>query len=259
MKMIPSKMLSFLLFIMICAGCSVKEDRGDCPCRLVLDFSETDTSAVKSADLRVTADDGFIFTDEQAAEDYWPEVCLMVPRREVAVGVWSGTEGRLGEDGLSIPLGEDCPPVFFHTSVVDADYESQSEKVVMRKNHCRMTVTLKNIEYSLLGIIVSGKVDGYCSDGEPSEGEFRYVLDLEGSRANEVILPRQLDNSLMLEVSDESGVSKIFAVGEYIAGIGYDWTEPDLKDLELDIDIAFTRITITIRGWDTSYDFEVVI
>ena len=40
-------MLTSALVLISCAGCSVKEDRGDCPCRLFLDFTEVDTMSVQ--------------------------------------------------------------------------------------------------------------------------------------------------------------------------------------------------------------------
>ena len=62
MKMSSFRMLLLTACMLICAGCSVKEDRTVCPCRLFLDFSEVDPSAVKSADFHLSASDGFIFT-----------------------------------------------------------------------------------------------------------------------------------------------------------------------------------------------------
>ena len=63
MKKRSSGILSVIVGVLLCAGCAVKEYRESCPCRLVLDFSEVDTSAVRSADLYVTVPDGYVFTD----------------------------------------------------------------------------------------------------------------------------------------------------------------------------------------------------
>ncbi len=259
MKMLPSNLHVFLVSLMICAGCSVKENRSLCPCMLVLDFSEVDTSVVRSADLVMAADDGYLFTDRFEIEDFRSEMVLSVPRKTMAMGLWSGAEGMTNYKGLRISEGDDCPPVYFHASEIDTRCETMREKVLMRKNHCKMTVNLIHSNASAWGIHVFGNVDGYLPDGTPSEGGFSYELDKMGDGSFMVVLPRQTDNSLTMELDDGSGVMKRFNLGDYIAESGYDWTAADLEDLVIDIDIVFTSMVLTIREWDSLDKFDVVI
>ena len=72
MNKMSSKALSLLFGVLLSAGCSVKEYRESCPCRLVLDFSETDTLAVRSADLYVTVPEGVfrICSQDMALREY---------------------------------------------------------------------------------------------------------------------------------------------------------------------------------------------
>ncbi len=259
MKMISSGMLIGLVSLMLCAGCSVKENRDLCPCRLVLDFSEVDTSVVRSADLVVTADGGFVFTDGLEPEDFRSDYVLDVPRGEMTAGVWSGTEGMWSAGGLEIPYGEDCPPVYFHTSVFEAHGNGVRETVFMRKNHCRMTVVMNNMDVDPKGMRVFGDVSGYMPDGTPSSGKFSCRLQQDGKGGHLVILPRQTDNSLSMEVDDGSGVAKRFALGEYIAESGYDWNAADLEDLVIEIDVTFTGIILVVQGWDSTHRFDIVI
>ncbi len=259
MKMIPSEALTFLLSVMLCAGCSVKEDRENCPCMLVLDFSEVDTSVVKSADLSLAADDGFVFTGELDTGDFRSGISVPVPRRDIDVRLWSGTGGMMSGDGLVIPFGEDCPPVRFHSSRVHAGDEMVRETVLLRKNHCRMTINLNNWETAPGRITVYGNVNGYMPDGTPSAGKFSCELHPDGKGGGHVILPRQLDDSLTMEINDGSGILKLFAIGEYVAETGYDWHALDLEDITVDVDVALTGITLIIQGWDEAYKFEIVI
>ncbi len=257
MKMMPSYVLSLLVSSIVCAGCSVKENRDDCPCRLMLDYSEVDTSAVRSADLTMKSDDGFVFEYELGIEDFRSGMEVQVPRTEIETVIWAGTGGLLTGSGVFIPVGEDCPRLYFHRSVVDADCEIVYEKVMMRKNHCVMTVKLNNFEEALQSFTVHGNVCGYMEDGSPAAGEFKY--ELERGFGREVVLPRQLDDSLVLEIKDGDGLLKRFNIGEYIADTGYDWNEPDLQDITLEIDIAITEIRLLIQGWDKVYRFDVTI
>ena len=47
--------------VFFAAGCSVKEDRDECPCILVMDFSCVDTSLVKSVNVLAESPDGIVF------------------------------------------------------------------------------------------------------------------------------------------------------------------------------------------------------
>ena len=115
-------------------GCSVKEDRMDCPCHLMLDFSEVDTSVVSSAALVMTGTEDFEFAKDLFLEDFMHDYIVEIPKTSVNLGIWSGAE-TMGGGGVMIPYGEDCPPVYFHTSVVNAGGESVREIVRMRRNH----------------------------------------------------------------------------------------------------------------------------
>ncbi len=259
MKTIQSKVLMHWISVILLAGCSVKENRDVCPCRLMLDFSSVDRTVMDFADLFVTADDAFVFEDRIEAENFGEETMVSVPRREILVMAWGGTEEMLGEQGLSIPLGEDCPPVYIHTSRVDADCELFEETVCMRKNHCRLNVSLNNVSEGEIGVCLFGNVNGYSPEGVPLRGDFEYDMQADGINSFNAVLPRQFDNSLALEINDGSSVLKRFAIGEYIAESGYDWTEPDLKDISIDIDVVFSRVILSVVGWDYVYRFEVVI
>ncbi len=258
MKKLPSELLIWIVSMILCSGCSVKENRSLCPCRLVLDFSEVDTSVVKSVDMEVTSD-GFVFTDELASMGMCSEQIVYVPRKRVGLGIWNGAEGLRDGKGIHIPLGKDSPPVYFHVAGIDADCEMVHEKVIMRKNHCRLTVNIEHGESEPWKVCIYGNVDGYMPDGSPSVGDFRYEPSADDGGGYKVILPRQLDDSLAMEIDDGSGVLKHFSLGIYVKQSGYDWDEPDLKDLTIDIDVAFAQITLSVQGWDKVYKFDMVI
>ncbi len=262
------------------SGCFVKGDRSGCPCRLVLDFcgvlggdfdgvfgggpggpdfdGKVRESGVE-AELVITADNGFVLTESLDLTAVEKEKCVLIPRGRAVVGVWSGAGALSDEGGFEIPIGSDCPPVYFHASIIDADSELYRESVYMGKSHCVMTVNIKNMDPSPSGIGFMGNISGYGPDGRPLEGDFSYILDSPSLSGNRAILPRQLDDSLKMELVDAFGVSRVFALGEYIADSGYDWGAQDLEDIEIDLDIAMTRITLTFQGWDRTYSYEVVM
>lgn len=250
--------LSVALMSAALTGCSVKEDRMDCPCRLMLDFSEVDTSVVTSAAIVMTGTDGFEFSEDLLPEDFRHDYIVDIPKTSINVGIWSGAE-IMAYGGVMIPYGEDCPPVYFHTSVVDGGGESVREIVRMHRNHCVMTVKFDWNNVDIQDVVLYGNVDGYEADGSPSSGDFMYVLEHDREGGSRAVLPRQTDASLALEVDDGTGVLKRFALGQYIEDSGYDWGEADLKDIVVEIDIAVLKISLTIQGWDKEHTFDVVI
>lgn len=251
-------MLLFALSVIFCAGCSVKENRETCPCRLVLDFSEVDTAAVKSLDLFVRTESELVLNEFIRKEDISEDYFAYVPRTRLRCCVWSGREDALAE-GLVIPFGEECPPVYIHSSIVDAVGESVVETVIMRKNFCRMTLNVSMTAQSPVSLAVLGNIDGYEADGTPSSGDFMVRMHPEGNNVFSVTLPRQLDDSLVMEMDMGDEVLKIFPIGYYIVESGYDWKAPDLEDITIDLEFAVTHISMIIQGWENEYRFDVVI
>lgn len=259
MRTMPSKVLMSVFSLIVCAGCSVKEDRTLCPCRLVLDFSEVDTAVIRSVDLDVTAPDGFVFAENVEASRFYEDYVATVPRQELQLSVWSGRGAFASDDGLRIPYGNGAPPVYIHSALLDADCEQLHHTVIMRKNHCNVTIRMKGEDVDPVSISLVGNVDGYALDGRPTLGRFccSSVVGVDGSCT--MVLPRQVDNTLMMELDDASGVLKRFAIGEYIAESGYDWATPDLEDITIDLDFAVTHLTLVIQGWEKEYMFDIVI
>jgi hypothetical protein len=106
---------------------------------------------------------------------------------------------------------------------------------------------------------VRGRVAGYGANGFPINGDFFYDVEDFSAEAWIMYVPRQTDNSLVLEINDGTAVLKTFALGEYICASGYDWNAADLQDITVGIDYTRTKLTVSIRGWDEVYEFDVVI
>lgn len=246
--------------LLCCVGCSVKEDREQCPCLLRLYLSDVDTSVVNSADLFLNGTQGYEYTDRLDPASWGGIYEVSVPQGELSVWLYSGTDGvNVGAEGLRIPCGEDCPPIYMHSSVVMAKGERVSETVVMQKNHCVLTIHVKSEDTFPYTLRFRGVVNGYGLKGEPSEGEFSYSVNPDQYNMCVVCLPRQIDNSLILEISDESDILRIFTLGEYISAAGYDWSERDLRDVTVGIDFVVSQFTVAVSDWDDAHFYEVVI
>ena len=54
-------------------------------------------------------------------------------------------------------------------------------------------------------------------------------------------------------------VVRTFALGSYISAAGYDWTDPDLEDLTLTVDISLTSVTLSSDLWSRTEEIELWI
>jgi len=254
------RFLICVLAVVMAAGCSIKEDRSGCPCRLVLDFSEVDTSVVKSLELLGLAEDRTVFSDMLPCDEFRNEYVCDVSRAPLRVNIWNVmTDRSEHSEGIVIPYGCECPQLYMHSFVADAVGEVWYGKVRLRKNYCRLTVVMEDCDQIPYSFTFRGCVDGYGADGMPSKGDFSCVAYPENVENPYALIPRQLDNSLMLDIDDGTRVVKTFALGEYIAATGYDWSLPDLKDMTIVIDYSMTYIKIAISGWDEEYLYNIVL
>ena len=256
----PLEVVSAICCLLSCVSCSIKEDRGTCPCRLMLDFSENDTVSVRSAELLLSASKGFTLADTIWFGDFDRIYEVSVPGGEVNVLAWCGGENCVSMDeGLVIPYGDDCPEVYMSFFGLTAEGEMLSSKVSLKKNHCKATLFVKSEEAFPYRIVVRGHVAGYRRDGMPADGEFMYEMKLREDMAGTVTLPRQLDDSLCLEVYEGDNVLKVFTLGRYISAVGYDWKAEHLDDLTLSLDYSHSIIGISIGEWDREYHFNISI
>lgn len=286
-------LLSVLQPFFTCPGCSVKEDRDLCPCTLVLEFPREDADRLQdgiTVCMRGYSDDVFSLCDTllagRAASDGSPDTIsdkgsysYVVPKGDIDLAVAysaDGLAGKLNSSGkwIEIDEGRPCPSIWTCCEKVSARADRVTVPVRLHKNFCRIDIQVRDVdgEEFPFKLRVRGNVNGYGLDGKPARGAF--LCDAERSEtegsgtASEstgsghgyaVTVPRQTDDSLILEIVTGDGVAKSFAIGNYIAASGYDWTSADLKDICLEIDYARTVISFTIDKWTHSEQFEVVI
>lgn len=260
MKRSAFRLLTVLVSISVMFGCSVKEERDVCPCRLFLDFTQIDMSFHSPLALYVTSDDEVVHKavlDTTIAGD----TCVVdVPRGDLQVVAWSGDAGLVYEGELVIPAGSECPPVYVHSSQLAADGEAVFETMLLRKNHCVLSVDFANPE-RVAALELRGHVGGFDRLGNPVEGDFYVCSNVDSIYVVPIsfCLPRQIGHPLYLDVIDINGKMKTFPLHEYIRLVNYDWMERDLKDLSLLLNYTEAKVAIVVQGWDEEIVLDVVI
>lgn len=217
-----------------------------------------------------------------------------VPRGSVgvsAVAFGRRVTGRAGNDGgmpdwvghdgdeIRIPVGEQMDSLYGFFKMYHTRCESVLCDVDLHKEFCTVSFTLGMDGYtSPYDIEVWGNVAGVSVwDLMPVKGEFRYA-PVQKNGVYQVRVPRQEDNSLelvMLEMPDQVGhdgrspvragddgertVVDRLPLGEYIARSGYDWTEENLADVNVALDLEKQQVMITVSGWDGVVVMDIVI
>lgn len=260
MKKYIELLIRMLVVSLLVASCSIKEDRSRCPCLLYLDFSTTDTLKVPEVTVSVTGSDAYHSQADLTASVFMPEYIMEVPRTSIYLNVYSGLGTyTVSERGLVIPVGSQCPKLYSFSQYMDAGGETARAAVDMHKNHCVMSIILNKDDDLEYGLCVKSNVCGYDPEGNPLTGGFSYSPVPQEDGSYSVVLPRQTDSEMRLEIDDGAEVVKSFAIGQYISAGGYDWTTEDLADVQVQIDWARTTITLTVKGWDSVHEYEIVI
>lgn len=249
-----------VLPLLLLAGCSVLEDRAQCPCHLVLEFSDEANYCADSISvaLQSGAYSSFFVV---CSEDYGVPVKVDVPSRtELNVSALDASSSDSGNDGcLTISEGEQCPQAYMFTSRCDISAEDAFVYVKLHKNYCGISVSFSSPAPDLYDMVVSGNVCGYSSDGIPLPGRFIYSPSFDENSMSFFCIPRQIDGSLKLGIRYGEGPVRYFALGNYILESGYDWNKEDLDDIVVCIDYAATEIRITVDDWSIEEEYDVVI
>lgn len=225
--------------ILLLSSCSVREDRGACPCTLHIALRDIPGPVT----VQLVLESGTITL--QAARD--TVFSLQVPRGQLRLLASCGaTPGA--DEALIIPPGYDCPPVFMYSGWVNTDFEETKIEPRLRKHFC--TLSLRMDGPSGWGepywTRVRGRAGGLDWDGTPVEGEFSCRLDAGMS----VRLPRQqAGGELWLDIVTPGGTARSFALGNYMEEEGYDWMAQDLEDLSLTMQLSLTEIILGSSLW----------
>ena len=246
-------------------SCSIKEDRSVCPCYLTVDPAAIPATCAEGFPVALEVAGAKDFRSPRSLQeaDCAEEFTLEVPRPNVFLSVFTGAgDAFVPGEGLRIPFGEPCPPVYLYSERVVTDGETARAQPVLRKQFCRLTVKIVPVNDVFLEsfhLQLDGNVCGYDLDSSPKEGTFQCVALPSGEGLCETMIPRQRDASLMMQVMDGSEPLRYFALGEYIAESGYDWYSADLEDIFLEIDYAATAFTVRVGDWEKTINIEILI
>ena len=247
-------------------SCSVKEDRSECPCMLTLDFSDVDYELLREAGLTemgiIVSSESEICVRKSVSIKEAPGECVVaVPRSLVNMCAVCGDGGDWKDSSVVVDEGEECPKYYVGLDSFDACRDAMTRKVVLHKNHCILTVRLKNpygVPSRRFSVTAEGDVCGFDMYGDLVAGTFKACSEESFGGACSVCLPRQRDGLLSLQILfPDSGDIRSFPLGDYILQSGYDWNAPDLEDIDVEVDFSLTGVSFTIDTWKKTLYFEI--
>lgn len=243
-------------------GCSVKEDREPCPAVLHVSYAGRPEVAPV---VGLMAWDGVTERFRTAVDfarhtPYWDK---MVRKGVLDLAAWNaGTQVSANGRHVLIPVGSQCDSLYAFHTIVDATGEDAYAEVSLLKQFATVTVVFGSLSGGLDGsvLVVGGNTCGFdLADLSPVPGTFRFEPRPEaGASSVSFRVPRQSDDSLTLSgIVGGVEISPI-PLGRYITLMGYDWTEPELRDITVRIDLVIGNIRIDVEEWEDGAWFDLV-
>lgn len=261
MKTGMSPVLLWVSVFMCLAACSVKEERGCCPCCIMFDLSGAG-DASDSVQLSLASAGGFLLDVILPVDEESRAYAVEVPKGLYQSNVFCGDDGLFSDSrGIVIPEGGQCPPVYMYSERIDAGGEYYESRPVLSKNYClaRMLLVCEDASSLDFSLRIRGNVNGYGLSGLPMDGVFSFVPEIAHNGWCEVRLPRQKDASLMLDIIDGDNVLRSFSLGRIIIESGYDWSARNLDDIELTVDYSRTEVSFIVNDWEKEFTFDITI
>lgn len=231
-----------ILGLVALVSCSVKEERGDCPCYLTVDAERT-VSVDGWFGTRSLFNVNGGFVDRQ------------VPRGIVDI---VASHGR-----FSVPEGQQMDSLFARRIPVDTDGESAYARVTLCKNFATIELDFKDeddgrTDYDLLATGTISGVDARSLN--PVEGPFSFIPEPKtDGRGYAFRVPRQKDETLKLLLSKDGNTVETIDLGHLIAKTGFDWKAESLGDIAILCDLPAHTFTITVKEWEGPVTFEITI
>lgn len=234
----------------------------DCPCYLTIDLSECD----EKAQTIITELDNDLslkkVVSEKTNEDDSRET-YMVKRGYISVCAFSGQNLMQYHDHkLIIPYGEECDPLMAYSSIIECTTDNMTQLISLNKQYASLHIEFygdkdRPFPYK---IAVTGNYNGInLLDMSPTAGKFTHYPEAKGKNDNifNVLVPRQADNSLAIDLFNEEGLVDTIPIGEKISAQGYSWADKNLKDIYLKIDYNKAEIHLIVKPWEKEDDKQV--
>jgi hypothetical protein len=250
-------------------ACSIKEDRGPCPCYLQVSF--TDPDATGEAELLGWRDDR-LFRDRIRLEEARPAWTKPVPKGMLTVSACTGIREAFAEGHqMRIPPGSEADSLYAWFGEVDATGDMAYAQVTFRKQFATVFLDIRKDAEGVRScrFLVEGNSCGFdLLDFSPVAGKFRCepvpdnsLSTSSGAGAGTIVtfrIPRQGDTGLAVTIQPEGSAPTRFPLGIYIDQLGYSWKTEELQDIYVSIDLARGLADVRVEDWEEGTVFPLI-
>ncbi len=257
--------LPVLLTTGILAACTVKEDRSECPCLLVLNVDEMADDRDHVDGLLTVSSDRFLFQEQIDIGSYaGTGYEIEVPRRETISSCAVGTVPALWRsDSLFVREGQEWGRVMHASETSGCNSDICHADMHFHKEYCTVGFILLGVplgEPYPFEIVLKADCCGiFMKDSAPVRGPYSAKArpsDVETIYS--VRVPRQDDGSMLADLARAGEVVSVLDIGAAISAQGYDWKKADLDDVYVTIDYAHATFSVEIVDWDVNEVEETI-
>ena len=241
-------------------ACTVKEDRGPCPCYLQVTF--TDPDAAGEAQM-LGWDEDRLFRDMVRIEEARPAWTKPVRKGMLVLLACTGMDESFPEGRqMRIPPGSQADSLYAWFEEVDATGDLAYAKVSFRKQFATVFLDIRKPADVVRScrFDVEGNSCGFdLLDFSPVSGTFRCSpVPRDGEEVVTFRIPRQEDTGLSVTIRPEDAPSARFPLGEYIERLGYNWKTEELQDIYVAIDLVRGLVDVRVADWEEGTVFPLV-
>ena len=250
-------------------GCSVKEDRIECPVYVTVLTDEfvrlgMNEGLVSFSDTHVIDREDVSFL--AILRSGYKQAC---PREFARAAVFSGAENYiLVESVMRVIPGCQAGLLWAYGESFSAQSDEYVIDATPHKQYCLVQFLFDDSPTAAPDYPWRFRIKATCSGLdiytlEPLEGEYSASVGPNAVGEWYGVIPRQKANDLLLEVylpnSDGEGegrVDYVIDLGAKFAELGYDWTAKDLRDVSVKVGFASAEITVSVQDWEGDKTYE---
>ena len=250
-------------------GCSVKEDRIECPVYVTVLTDEfvrlgMNEGLVSFSGKRVIDREDVSFLS--ILRSGYRQAC---PREYARAAVFSGAENYiLVENTMRVLPGCQAGLLWAYGESFSAQSDEYVIDATPHKQYCLVQFLFEDAATPPSDYPWRFRIKAACSGMdiytlEPLEGDYSACVGPNALGAWYGVIPRQKSNDLLLEVylpdsdREETGrVEYVIDLGARFEALGYDWTATDLRDITVKVGFASADITVSIQDWEGDNSYE---
>lgn len=250
-------------------GCSVKEDRVECPVYVTVLTDEFVRLGMSEG--KVSFSSSHVIEREDVSflsimRSGYQQAC---PREFARAAVFSGAENYLmTEDEMRVIPGHEAGLLWAYGETFSVQADEYVIDADPHKQYCLVQFLFGESPTAPSDYPWRFRIKAGCSGMniytlEPLEGAYSASVGPNALGAWYGVIPRQKSSDLLLEIylpdSDDETQGRtdyVIDLGAKFEALGYDWTAEDLGDVTVSVGFASAGITINVEDWEGNDSYK---